>query len=216
MPPLNDPKNDDPKNDDPKNNLDKKLFVEIFGQSIELPYDQAKAMIAKRDEKSQALKDLASRVSKYEKDLESEKRRADALEAAKKGELAEAEEIFSRKHQEKIDKYRNVTVQSALIAALKSDERFVGGDDITEDVLNLLKSKFTFDVDDELKVKAGDKTVNEVVEDFLNNKPIYCKNKTTPPTFRNQNQNQNKNQETPTLLDANISGMAAALKKKFG
>ena len=207
--PEGDSKNQDGDN---KPNL---LSVDLFGEKINLPYDVAKRLIEKRDERTSVFRDLQQTLEKHDKDLQDARRRAEAAERAKEGNLAEAEALFSQKHQSKIDRYKTVTVNTAIRAALLSDELFVGGESATKDAMALLRAEGDWDVSDDLEVTSRDgKKVQEAVAEFVKSRENFQKQSRKPPAIDRNNQSKSSRQHRAAGRYETVKAMGAALAKR--
>lgn len=191
----------------------KTLKVDVFGEEIELPIEKAKALISKRDERTSIFKDLKTKVDNYEKELTETKRRAEGLEKAKNGALAEAEAIFSQKVQAKLDRLHTKLVDQEIESTLKSIPEFIGTEDVTKDVMKLLKVDNKFVVDEEtgeIKTDTG-KPAKELVQEFVNARDTLKK-----PTNTAFNGGRRIAGATPAQTPKERPSMADGLKKKFG
>ena len=162
------------------------IEVDIFGVSLPLPLDKAKELISKRDERTSVFKDLSEKVRKYETDLSDTKKRLDMAEKVKAGAFEEAEKIANSKLEEKIGKYKSKVIDSEVITALKSNPEFLDSPEVMKDVLKLIKAEHTFELTDDDSVKAGEKDVRTVVNEFLKDRPAYrkaVKSETQPKKF---------------------------------
>ena len=211
-------KSEDDKTGQKSEDDDKKpglLSVDLFGEKINLPYDVAKRLIEKRDERTSVFRDLQQTLEKHDKDLQDARRRAEAAERAKEGNLAEAEALFSQKHQSKIDRYKTVTVNTAIRAALLSDELFVGGDSATKDAMALLRAEGDWDVSDDLEVTSRDgKKVQEAVAEFIKSRENFQKQSRKPPAIDRNNQSKSSRQHRAAGRYETVKAMGAALAKR--
>lgn len=112
------------------------MEIDIFGQKLDLPDEQAKALIAERDRRTNEFNTLKASVDDLQRKssaAEAEKAeaarkakeeaaRAEALEAAKNGDIEKANQLLTEKlkseHQQELDKYqaslRNALLRSAI------------------------------------------------------------------------------------------------------
>lgn len=193
----------------------KTLKTDIFGVEIELPIDTAKALIAKRDERTKAFRDLDAKVKEFETRNSDIARQAEAQKAALEGRIAEAEALFAQKHQEKLTKMQSAVARNALKAAFKSSDEFVGDDAALGDAIALVLSAHSFEVADDLSIKnTTGKTVEEVVSEFIAARPAFRKAR---PAVRGQ-------PGTPATGNASVgkkpasalNSIAAGLAKHLG
>jgi hypothetical protein len=158
------------------------IKVDVYGEEILLPVDQAKSIIAKRDQRHSVFKDLDTKVKEYETKLTETTRTAAAQKAALEGKLAEAESLFSQKANEKLEKINNRIVLKEIESALLADESFIK--ESKDDALKLLKSDYKFKLDEEgEKVITDDgRNATDVVKEWLKSKSIFKKATTIMPT----------------------------------
>jgi hypothetical protein len=155
------------------NQPEKTIPVDIYGETIELPLSKAKAIIAKRDEKTQGYKQLQEKVTKAEAQAKQEAERASLLEAMKKSSVEEVEAMASKKYVEKLEKIQNQVVNKELESSLLSNDEFIK--ESLPDAIKLLKGDFDFQVNEEgdkVVTKDG-KEVKEVVRDWVLKKEIF-------------------------------------------
>lgn len=160
--------------------------AEFFGVELELPEEVANAFIAKRDEivgsyNSTVKKQKELEAVKQQKELEAAEavRKAQALEAAKNNDLAKAEELFAQKHREELDRYRKHSYRSAVKAALASYKGLVEG--AAEDVLSNILTSNTFSLAEDFSVRAGEKTVETLVGEYVDARPYLKVAETRKP-----------------------------------
>jgi hypothetical protein len=179
------------------------LKVDVYGEEIELPMSRAKAIIAKRDEKSKLFNEVSLKMKEYETKAQENARKAQALEAARSGDIQAAEAAFNQKLEEKVSKFRSKIVEGEIRSALSNHEDFLGGD-VTADVIKLLKAEHNFDLGDDDVVKVGDKDVKTIVKEFLDSRPA----------FRKASKGDGKNRAVPTVkTPPKVANLGSAIKK---
>lgn len=176
---------DQTKNDQPQdegitsvgdvNDENKTIAVDMYGIQVDLPVDKAKELIKKRDNRSKMFNEINDKLKEYETKVSEAERRARALEAAKSGEVAEAEAIFNEKLNNKVSKYHSKIVKGELKAALASHPEFIGGEVVTNDAISLILSQNEFSLDDNDEITSSGKAVSEIVSDFIKNREAFRK-----------------------------------------
>lgn len=150
------------------------IKTDIFGIEIELPVATAKALIEKRDERTKVFKDLDTKVKTYENELQQTRSRLEMAEKVKAGSLVEAEAIAKKGVEEQLNKMKSSIIQKEVKATLAANERFIGSAAM-DDALKLLDvSSFGLDDNNEVVSPTG-KKVADVVNEFLEAKPIFRK-----------------------------------------
>ena len=150
------------------------ITFDLWGESIELPVEKAKSLIQKRQEKTTEFKELQDKLNSFqaEKQELANKLRIETL--AKENKISELESIFTEKLNEKVGKYKQKIVESEITRQLLSNPEFLGQEALP-DVIKLIKSDNSFDLDENDEIVAGDKKVNEIVKEFLDAKPVFRK-----------------------------------------
>lgn len=157
------------------------MDVDIDGITIKVPVDQAKKMIEKRQEKHQLFKEISDKAKKYENELAETKRLSEAQKAALEGRLAESEQLFSKKSEEKLANIQKHLINREIESVLLSDDAFIK--DSKEDAIKLLKSDMEFKLsDDGISIMAGDKPAKDAIAEWIKSKPLFRKATGTQPT----------------------------------
>ena len=151
------------------------IDVDLFGISVTLPVDKAKELISKRQEKTNEYKELKSKLDSFqlEKQKLAEQLKVETL--AKDNKIAELQEHFTSELNEKVSKYKNKVIEAELTRQLTSHPEFLNSPEVISDSLKLLKAENSFDLADDDSIKAGDKTITEVVSEFLISRPSFRK-----------------------------------------
>lgn len=177
-----DVKDDEVKPDDrapevkPSDEAKKNIVVDWEGEKLELPVDMAKRIIAKRDNTTKIHRELSAKVSEYEVKLTEANRRAEAIESMRKGDIEQAEALMTQKINEKFSRLKNKVVDAELQSQLLANPAFLDTPSNRQDALALIKSSHQFDIDEnDNSVKAGDKTVADIVKDFVDTRDAFKK-----------------------------------------
>lgn len=151
------------------------IDVDLFGISVTLPVDQAKELIAKRQEKTKDYKELQDKLNSFqsEKQQLADKLKVETL--AKENKLKELQAHFTSELNEKVSKYKNKVIEAELTRQLTSHPEFLNSPEVISDSLKLLKAENSFDLADDDTIKAGEKSVTEVVSEFLISRPSFRK-----------------------------------------
>ena len=150
------------------------IQFDLWGESIELPVEKAKALIEKRQTKTAEFKELQEKIQTFQNEKNSLREQLKLEQLAKENKLAQLEAHFTEKLNEKISVYRSKIIESELTKNLMNHPEFLGND-VLEDAILLLKSSNNFDLADDNSIKAGDKTITEIVSDFVSSKPAFKK-----------------------------------------
>jgi hypothetical protein len=191
------------------------LKTDIFGVEIELPIETAKALIAKRDERTKAFRDLDGKVKEFESKISDTQRQAEAQKAALEGKLAEAEALFTQKHAEKISKMQQAVAKAGVIAAVRANPEFIGDDAALNDAVALILASTSVDVTDDLSIKSSDgKALDDVVKAFLAARPAFRK---AAPSVRGAPGKPTTTTTPTNMAKPNaLSSIAAGLAKRSG
>lgn len=186
--------------------------VDFFGTTIELPTDKADEVIKIRDERvqnyNQQLEELNNIKAKEEQarlEANEAKRKADALEAAKKGELEQAEELFTKNHKDKLIKYEQHSFRSAVKSELLNRDDIVKS--AVEDAVSNIVSINQFELDDSFNVKSGDKSVTDVVNEYVDARDYMKLANINKPTNTPDKTGTVEQKKIPSLSD----GLAALM-----
>ena len=152
----------------------KTISVDLFGVSIDLPLDKAKELIGKRDQRTTAFKDLSDKVGAFETQIVDTTRRAEAAEAAAKGNLVEAEAMFSSKSDELVKKYQSKLIKAEIVEALSSNDKFLNTDETRQDAIALVMAQnvFTLDSNDNI-IGTDSKTVKDLTNSFVDSREAF-------------------------------------------
>ena len=150
------------------------ISFDLWGESIELPVEKAKALIEKRQAKTAEFKELQEKLNSFqsEKQQLADKLKVETL--AKENKLKELENHFTEQLNEKVSKYKTKIVESELTRNLLSHPEFLGQDVLT-DAIKLLKADNNFDLDETDNITASGKTITQVVSDFISERPAFRK-----------------------------------------
>ena len=151
------------------------IAVDIFGTTVNLPINQAKAVIEKRQSQSKGYNELKAKLDAYEVEKQTLQTKLQAAELAKQGNLEEAENLFNQKLNDKVSKYHNKIVTNELKAELLSNPEFLGGDALTKDAIDLITTKYKFDLAEDDSILSDGKTTKQIVSDFLKERDAYRK-----------------------------------------
>ena len=151
------------------------ISVDIFGVAIDLPVDKAKELILKRDERSTLFNGLKSQVNDWEAKANDATRKASAIEAARNGDVAAAEELFNQKLNAQVNRYKGKVVDAEIQSSLLSNPAFLDTHSNRQDALALIKASNVFELDEDNNVKSSDKTVADIVNDFVNSRDAFKK-----------------------------------------
>ena len=182
-----DPKIEETKPVDPKIeetkpvDQNKTIKVDFKGVEIEISADKAKKLIEVRDQDKALVAQLNTKLAAFENEIADTKRQKEATEAALKGELAKAEEIFSAKANEKLSRLQARIIKSEIRSQLVSNSDFIGSDYVDDAYSLILANKVELTEDG--SVKIGEKSAKEFVDEFVKSKPIFQKPKTNAPKF---------------------------------
>lgn len=186
------------------------ITVDMYGVPIKLPLETAKQLIEKRDQRSSAFKDLSDKVKEYETKVQDTTRKLQAAEAAKNGQLSEAEALFNQKLTDTVSKYKSKVIKGEIVDALTRNEKFLDSDSTRNDAIALIMSQHDFALADDDTIKVGDKNVKDIVNEFIDSREAFQRvNKTNP---KRQQTTHITTKEKPDLKQA----MGSYLKDKFG
>ena len=157
------------------NEENKTISVDMWGVSVDLPLDKAKALIEKRDSRSKVFNEINTKVKEYETKLTEATRKAQALEAARNGAVAEAEALFNQKLDEKLNKFKSKVVDGELKSALTSHPEFLNSEETIQDALSLIKAQNALDLDDDNNITAAGKDIKTIVNEFISSRPAFKK-----------------------------------------
>jgi hypothetical protein len=164
------------------NEPEKTIPVDIFGETVELPLSKAKAIIAKRDEKTQGYKQLQEKVAKAEAQAKQESERASLMEAMKKSSVEEVQNLASKEYREKLEKIASRTIKKEIETALLNQDNFLK--EYKDSAIKLIESEFKFSLDENYEKVVGSdgKEVKDVIQNWLDKNENYKRAKTTSGT----------------------------------
>jgi len=151
------------------------ISVDIFGVAIDLPLEKAKELILKRDERSTLFNGLKSQVTDWETKAHDATRKASAIEAARNGDVAAAEELFNQKLNAQVNRYKGKVVDAEIQTQLLANATFLDTPSNRQDAMALIKAANVFELDDDNNVKCADKTVADIVSGFVNSRDAFKK-----------------------------------------
>lgn len=171
--------------------------VDFGDQKIELPAEQAEAIIAERQRLKEQQQDLALKLkaeaeakAAAEQKAVDESRRAQAIESLKKQDIEAAEKILSEKYETELTRKTAALKDLRLQAMLATREDLVPS--AVKDIAEALGSKLTIGSDDNLAVAGTDGlpladpqtgapiSVDAYIEQYLSDRPHY--KRSTVPT----------------------------------
>ena len=151
------------------------ISVDIFGVAIDLPLEKAKELILKRDERSTLFNGLKSQVTDWETKAHDATRKASAIEAARNGDVAAAEELFNQKLNAQVNRYKGKVVDAEIQSHLLANAAFLDTPSNRQDAMALIKAANVFELDDDNNVKSLDKSVADIVSGFVNSRDAFKK-----------------------------------------
>lgn len=186
------------------------IEVDLFGASVRMPRSEAQKIIEKRDGRTQEFRQMQQKLEETARKAEENDRRARAAEQARQGDLEAAERTFSERYATRIDKMSRAVIRASIEAQLRANPDFIGDEASLRDAQTLLAAN-ELQIDEEtLTVKAGDKTVADLVKDFLNDRPAFRKARgRTPPA----SPRQSGEQQAPARPASPQSMIASGLAK---
>jgi hypothetical protein len=144
--------------------------VNLWGIEVELPEEAARRLIAVRDEKTKEYNSVVEREREAARKAQEEAKRAALLEKAKNGEIEQIEKEFSHKYESQIQTLKRSLIEKELDVALSKNDKLAP--DFREDVRKLIQAESDFEYV-EGKVRMGDRSVESVVNDWIEKKPVY-------------------------------------------